>query len=789
MFKKWIALLLALAMVLSLAACGGDTEPTETTQAPSEGVTETTEPTIQGEPTAHELFAQAGETLLAANAVSLGIEAEETLTVSGESYSRKDEATALYEGLQGDLLAKIEGKLTFEDESYLSDFDYTEQYLSGVTYATFGKAKHKEETTDEDYLARQIPLCLFDAANFGEVETINSGISTLLKFSAPTAVESWIAADHAELISAEASAKIENGTFVEMRYSATYIQGAAEVSVSYKTVIDSQVEASLSNEAPADAGEYTLLSNVEAPRLLEQAIFNLYASSAKSTQLMQIITSQAAGYVAQITTSAAEHGEGASYVAKINNNITEVTQEGQQTYESEELFSKGNYTYYVNGELTDEGTLSTDTFSSAMYDIFTEYLSTGEWITGTELHDLGEGYLLEFSSNNEDCLGYFKSLTMSEIFGENTVLDDSASAYEHKELKGYMGIDKDTRMPTSYHVEFQGVHTISGAEYVLSQQIFGSFDTSDPSVYEEITDETLPETQPEEKATPLFYHVTGQDGNELWLLGTIHVGDERTGFLPQEIYTAFDAADALAVEFDMNNSMEAMEEDETFAQMVATMMLYTDGTTAADHLDEDVYDAAVKYMKYSGEYNSTMDLMKVSMWENAISNSMLAGQKSLVANKGMDMRLLDRAEEAGKEILSVESMESQMQMLTGFSDELQQYLLESVLSTTRDEYIRDVEELYALWCQGDEAALKAGIVESMTAPSDATAEEKALLEEYWKAMSTDRDQEMIETAKGYLTSGKTVFYAVGLAHLLADGGLIDGLRAAGYTVELVSYAG
>ncbi|MBP3412192.1 MAG: TraB/GumN family protein [Oscillospiraceae bacterium] len=788
MFKKWIAFLLAAAMLLSLTACGADTEPTETTQAPSEAPTETTEPTTQGELTEQELFAQAGEALLEATAVHMDIEAEEGYTVNGESYSRQDKATAIYEGLQGELLAKIEGKLTFSDESYLSDFDYTEQYLSGVTYATFGEAKHKEETNDEDYLARQIPLCLFDAANFGEVETINSGISTLLKFSAPTALESWVAADYAELISAEASAKIENGTFVEMRYSASYIQGAAEVTVSYKTVIDAQAEASLSAEAPADAADYTLLSDVEAPRLLEQATFNLYASTAKSTQFMKVVSSQAAAYAAQTSTAAAEYGEGASYVAKISNNITEVTQDGQQTYVTEEQFAKGNYSYYVNGELSDEGALDAASYSEGMYNIFTEYLSTGEWLTGAELHDLGEGYLLEFTSDNEDCLNYFKSMTMQDIFGDNTVLDDSASAYEHKELKGYMGIDKDTRLPSSYSVEFQGVHTIEGANYVLSQQIYGGFDACDPTVYGQITEEALPEAEPEEKATPLFYRVTDESGNELWLLGTIHVGDEKTAFLPQEVYTAFDAADALAVEFDMNKSAEAMAEDENFAQMIASMMLYTDGTTAADHLDEEVYDAAVRYLKYCGEYNATAELMKVSMWETTIANAMLAGQKTLVADKGMDMRLLELAEKAGKEILNVESMESQMQMLTGFSDELQQCLLASVLASSRSEYIREVEELYAMWCQGDEAALKTAMVDSMSIPSDATAEEKALLEEYWNAMSTDRDQGMIETAKGYLSSGKTVFYAVGLAHLLADGGLLDGLRAAGYTVELVSYA-
>ena len=46
---------------------------------------------------------------------------------------------------------------------------------------------------------------------------------------------------------------------------------------------------------------------------------------------------------------------------------------------------------------------------------------------------------------------------------------------------------------------------------------------------------------------------------------------------------------------------------------------------------------------------------------------------------------------------------------------------------------------------------------------------------------------MLAVAEEYLTSGKTVFYAVGLAHLLTDDGLVNTLRNAGYTVERVEF--
>ena len=101
-----------------------------------------------------------------------------------------------------------------------------------------------------------------------------------------------------------------------------------------------------------------------------------------------------------------------------------------------------------------------------------------------------------------------------------------------------------------------------------------------------------------------------------------------------------------------------------------------------------------------------------------------------------------------------------------------------------DYTISRLTELYELWCAGDEAALKEYMKDDL---SDMTAEEKALYQEYQKAMETDRNKHMAEVAIEYLESGETVFYAVGLAHVIADDGLVNALRDAGYTVELVTY--
>ena len=310
--------------------------------------------------------------------------------------------------------------------------------------------------------------------------------------------------------------------------------------------------------------------------------------------------------------------------------------------------------------------------------------------------------------------------------------------------------------------------------------------------YFNITDTHTEEQQPENPATPLFYHVTGEDGSEMWLLGTIHIGDERTAYLPQEIYDAFNASDALAVEFNMNAYEEDMEENEEYAEDMVSLYYYDDESMTKDHLDEEVYEASIQMLKCLGQYHMNIYYLKPFVWESSITGALQDSGRRLFSEKGVDQRLLDLAEKAEKEILDVESAESQASMFSGFSDALQEQLLKEALCYSRSEYNMEIMELFELWCSGDEEALRKYIndeeaEEKKEDVGQMTEEEKALYEEYINAMSTERDINMIEVAKEYLASGKTVFYAVGLAHLLKNDGLVDGLRAAGYTVELVEY--
>ena len=59
-------------------------------------------------------------------------------------------------------------------------------------------------------------------------------------------------------------------------------------------------------------------------------------------------------------------------------------------------------------------------------------------------------------------------------------------------------------------------------------------------------------------------------------------------------------------------------------------------------------------------------------------------------------------------------------------------------------------------------------------------------DELQSRLFTDRDPGMIRAAAAYLEQegSHTVFMAVGAGHMTDPGGIISGLRALGYTVEL-----
>lgn len=743
--------------------------------------------------------------------VELEIEYERKVTVAGQTYFESATVDQRYwnQGAE-DFLAYVTQEITYGDDAYETEIE--DIYAGGKFYETVVEDRFYGELTAEEFLARQIPLQMLDPALYTLSRT-DSGIA----FADATAVESWLAPEEATVVSCSAQVELdENGALGETEFTVSYQLGAALIELEYEVSVSKPGK---KPSVPEDTEDYVLVDDMMAVYALEHAFGCLSQARHLSTSSSELILSEAAGAVLQeniqIDTYAVEDQFAMLWDTSLR--VSDYASDYEGKYESVEKFIDGKYTISEDGgEETAYSYITQELVEAAVESHALSLFPYNEGIAATETSYLGNVVL--FSYTGSELMGEEYCQIVSErVFEDKDYLDSFATAYETKEMSFYLGLDAYSMLPTAFGIMYEGVHTIEGYEYVLSMQADQSFDLASMDSYDAIFEEPAPENEPANKATPLLYKVTGPDGQQMYLMGTIHVGDERTAFLPQEFYDAFNSADALAVECDVDAFDEMMDDDsnEALIDEVGSYYFYSDGTTTKDHIvTEGLYEDALKKMKATGAYYYNTEYMKVGLWGESLDNFSMRQGYTLSSEKGMESRLMPMAREQNKPILEVESVLFQIKMSSDYSDNLQEVQLFSGMYTDPLEYAEYLMEMYEKWCAGDEQALIEMINEEESWQfteedfdlTELTGEEleraeavlkdldninaqlAQLQQEYNKAMSSDRNKGMIEVAKSYLESDQTVFFAVGLAHVLAEDGLVNGLREAGYTVELVTYS-
>lgn len=285
--------------------------------------------------------------------------------------------------------------------------------------------------------------------------------------------------------------------------------------------------------------------------------------------------------------------------------------------------------------------------------------------------------------------------------------------------------------------------------------------------------------------TPAMWLVEDTDSDAfIYLFGSIHVGDEEMYPLPDAILQAYENTEYLAVEVD---TIPYINNEDASVDMVMRM-LYTDGTTIADHIDEQLYEKLVSFLTLREYYNPLFDLYNVTFF-NQILDELALFESGLDSSLGIDMYFLTRAYEEERPILEIETYEFQMDLMFSFSQEAETYLLRANLKQYYKS-VQDLKKLLKIYKSGDQQALEALLSEEYDLSEIEvylTDEIQAELDNYDKAMMHDRNINMADVAADYIESGKTVFYVVGAAHMLGEDGVPALLADMGYTVTRVDY--
>ncbi len=803
-YVRLLSLLLSIAMVFSMLACDKDdptetNETTQTTETTTEPTTVPTEPPAPTESPAVGIYNAAKAPLDSLTDVSLSLDITTYTTVAGTQFSEQAVSTLTYRGI-GTEDARIlsEKEITYgvhlESDEDTESTQYTEIWADGNVYAELDELYRTTTPMDAATAqARYTPVTLLDASLYGTVTQEAFGTGSRIVFSDATAAEGWAVPEDGTLKEATGTVRLDaQGAIAEMSYDVTYTCGPAEIRLD---ITSKPLETPKDVAVPENTANYTPVDIADAMYLYQSFEPRLRQSDRITVQSIDSTYSAAAGYVVNSSYTNDLHGIGKDVIfnLKLENYAADLTTNTAETASIDMTYHNGQLTYIENNGLPDTKPAKIEDLTAFTDIFFLNAITPNYWesVTATQFGNL---YLLEFTLN--ESYGNAQHNTIcADLFEDPNVLYDAASKYETGELSGYISVDLQSGLPVALGYQYEGFHTIEGDKYPLTYQVDAAFQIPSLGAYKEITDERPETTEPETKPTPLFYKVSGKNGQVLWLLGTIHVGDQRTDYLPQEIRDAFAASGALALEIDAHAFNELLEQDEEMAAAVSAMYYYSGNQPLSSKMTEEEYTQLVKRLKATGCYNMNAAYMKAAAAASLLTDAYLNLGHQLHRDWGVEEQLYAWAKEQDKSILAIEDAFSHVELEVDWSDPIQYVLLSDAVSGTPREYSDSVLEMFDAWCEGDEATLRELVNRDVNVDELTEAEKaeyvkyKLHMEEYEKTMSYDRNERMLKKAMVYLESRQTVFYAVGLAHLLDDtNGLVDALREEGYTVELVTYA-
>ena len=259
-------------------------------------------------------------------------------------------------------------------------------------------------------------------------------------------------------------------------------------------------------------------------------------------------------------------------------------------------------------------------------------------------------------------------------------------------------------------------------------------------------------------------------------------------------------ADQVTFELDFNDQAQIAE--------FAAMQVYSDGTTLADHVSPELYQATVKVAAQLGMDEQAIDQYKA--WALATSFQSLATLDETTSSNAMavDLYVNAKAANAGIPIDAVETYAFQGGIFDNLSPAYQETYLASGLLMAVDVNTVDQETRDALVAVLGEEALEPATQEAIQAQVDQISammetwknrdvagfekiyNKEAILEsddELNSKLFTDRDPGMIRYAADYLSQegSHTGLMVVGAGHMVGGTGIVQGLIDQGYTVEVV----
>jgi uncharacterized protein YbaP (TraB family) len=252
--------------------------------------------------------------------------------------------------------------------------------------------------------------------------------------------------------------------------------------------------------------------------------------------------------------------------------------------------------------------------------------------------------------------------------------------------------------------------------------------------------------------------------NSIYLLGSIHMLREKDYPIPSAIYEAYEEAETLIMEIDMDDI------DPVAEQAIATELgLIQDGRALRDLMGPELYAEAESLAE---ELQIPLNLLENSEpWYAAINVEMVMLMRiGFNPTHGVEYHFSEFAQRDNKEILGLETTRQQLEFLDNLSPDAQREMLIQTMSDSM-ELTEIMDEMVNAWYYGDVKFLEDTLLADMQD-----------LEELHETIVVNRNKNWVEKIQQLLNKKDDYLIIVGALHLVGEEGVPHLLSQRGHDV-------
>jgi uncharacterized protein YbaP (TraB family) len=260
----------------------------------------------------------------------------------------------------------------------------------------------------------------------------------------------------------------------------------------------------------------------------------------------------------------------------------------------------------------------------------------------------------------------------------------------------------------------------------------------------------------------MLFRVRSPNGATVFLLGSVHLLSAEAAKLPPAVDSAFERAGTVAFEANFDSlQMRAME--------LMIRGRYTNGATLRSSLSPA---GVARLDTLLHAYGLSVDQVNgYKPWFVSLLLMQTVMQRAnFQAQYGVDMQINARAHSAKKLTVGLEPVDAQLGMFDGISTADQERMV--LQSSGPDSSSRVLMKIKDAWLTGDVAALDDLLNQGLKdVPS------------LFAKLVTERNVAWIPKIEELVKSRNDALIVVGAGHLVGKQGLVELLRAKGYTVD------